>query len=332
MIIATGPVIKGHSTIVVGPPQGCEQSNFHSANLATLGKTINVLCVYDGQNACTTDSFQSPGVGRVVTDSSFHHYLDLNLMGDPCGVGSKQLGLRTLRGAPLLADLKAFYINTVVWLANRPRLEVGLSPNPVPAGSQNATGTVEVNTVIPDGGLQFTLTSSNPSVAVPMSSEITVTSQPASASFEITTIVVPPGAQSSAYITATFKDAPPPGFDPSARALLTMLGPPPPPPPPCILLSLIVSPEQILFGDSAVGRVTIGPCSQDVNVVLSSASFIPVATLPPSVTIPAGQTTTTFEIDTSYVRSRAVTVTIYASAGGVKLESELIVSRVLPQP
>ena len=86
-----------------------------------FGPTI-LLCVYDGRPV---------GVGRVVTDSSFHHYLDLNLIGDPCGSTVDRTqgfgqAYTTPESGGVLADLAAFYVNTVVWLA-RPE-SVPISP------------------------------------------------------------------------------------------------------------------------------------------------------------------------------------------------------------
>ena len=117
----------------------CEGA-FRADPAQTIGKRINVLCAYDGRNAETTTYFQSPGVGRVVTDSSFHHYLDLNLIGHPCGVGAKTQGFRTPAGTEVLAGLKAFFVNTVVWLANIPRLALTLDQTSVIGGLQAATG------------------------------------------------------------------------------------------------------------------------------------------------------------------------------------------------
>jgi hypothetical protein len=103
-IIATGKVIGGHATPIEGST--CEQINFfNETELTVANDNLNILCVYDGH---------SVGVGRVVTDSSFHHYLDLNLTGDPCGVAYKQQGFT---GSQVLTDLQTFFINTVVWLS-----------------------------------------------------------------------------------------------------------------------------------------------------------------------------------------------------------------------
>jgi hypothetical protein len=110
-IIATGNILGGHTTMVDG--SGCEQNNFSGDTVPTVSNTIGTLCAYDGRGA---------GVGRVVTDSSFHHYLDLNLIGDPCGSAPDRMqglgpGYATPASGSALADLQSFYVNTVVWLS-----------------------------------------------------------------------------------------------------------------------------------------------------------------------------------------------------------------------
>jgi hypothetical protein len=112
-IIATGTIVGNHSTTVEGST--CEQINFSSDSTATAARPLGILSAYDGH---------SVGVGRVVTDSSFHHYLDLNLTGDPCGSSpDRQQGFGVAARAPaagsVLADLQAFYVNTAEWLARR---------------------------------------------------------------------------------------------------------------------------------------------------------------------------------------------------------------------
>jgi hypothetical protein len=114
-IIATGEVVGGHSTKVEG--MSCEQNNFGGDTALTVSRQLGVLCAYDGRAA---------GVGRVVTDSSFHHYLDVNLIGDPCGTTpDREQGFGPKYVPPaagtVLADLQAFYVNTVTWLARTNR-------------------------------------------------------------------------------------------------------------------------------------------------------------------------------------------------------------------
>lgn len=110
-VIATSKIVAGHTTIVEGTM--CEQNNFTSDITQTVANTIGAICAYDGRGV---------GVGRVVTDSSFHHFLDLNLIGDPCGSSPDRTqgfgaGYTTPASGSVLADLQAFYVNTVVWLA-----------------------------------------------------------------------------------------------------------------------------------------------------------------------------------------------------------------------
>ena len=106
VIIAQGNVIGGHETPVEG--SNCEQENFAPALVDTVAKTINILCTYDGHNV---------GVGRIVTDSSFHHYADLNIIGDPCAASTtgdfKQQGFSQ---SSFLQQMQAFYVNTIIWL------------------------------------------------------------------------------------------------------------------------------------------------------------------------------------------------------------------------
>jgi len=113
VILVTGSTIPDHpapTTDNNGSITNCDQANFYDEKVNTMdpGFVVNILGAYDGQTV---------GVGRVVVDSSFHHYIDLNLIGDPCSPPSKNSGFNTPQGAATLADMEAFFVNTVVWLA-----------------------------------------------------------------------------------------------------------------------------------------------------------------------------------------------------------------------
>lgn len=102
-IIATGHVIGGHATNVEGDKL-CD-SGFRPDSSKTKEKRINTLSVFDGRPL---------GIGRVMTDSSFHHFTDLNLIGDPCaGSELKTMGF----GRQYLNEMTAFYLNCATWLA-----------------------------------------------------------------------------------------------------------------------------------------------------------------------------------------------------------------------
>lgn len=85
----TGPTAVGHVVQVPtapGPPPAedrpCENKNFHVDMSTCNTYTNNTLAAYDGATV---------NVGRIVTDSSFHHFLDLNLLGDPCSNPSAKM-------------------------------------------------------------------------------------------------------------------------------------------------------------------------------------------------------------------------------------------------
>jgi hypothetical protein len=110
-VVATGNVLGGHT--VNNDGSNCEQVNFSGDTTPSVANTIGIVCIYDGRPA---------GVGRIVTDASFHHYIDLNLIGDPCGSSPDRMqgfgpAYVTPAAGSLLADLQAFYVNTVVWLS-----------------------------------------------------------------------------------------------------------------------------------------------------------------------------------------------------------------------
>jgi hypothetical protein len=63
------------------------------------------ISVYDGT---------SVKVGRVVTQSSFHHFLDINLLGDPPAVHA---GDSWATGLTQIVDLQSYWWNLTVWLA-----------------------------------------------------------------------------------------------------------------------------------------------------------------------------------------------------------------------
>ncbi|WP_233871032.1 hypothetical protein [Paraburkholderia adhaesiva] len=87
--------------------------------------TVNTLSVYDGRNV---------GVGRIVTGSTFHHYLDINLTGVLATTattlnnmvgGDAEQGQGLSANAAAFADIQAVYVNITNWLA-RPRPAIGL--------------------------------------------------------------------------------------------------------------------------------------------------------------------------------------------------------------
>ena len=117
-VIATGEVLGNANYAAVG--------NFGTdPTVADTAKTVNTLSVYEGRVA---------GVGRVVTGSTFHHYVDINLTGDKdvvAGPVADKVGDDAIKGVGFNANMtvfeqiKAVFINITNWLA-RPRPAIGL--------------------------------------------------------------------------------------------------------------------------------------------------------------------------------------------------------------
>lgn len=77
--------------------------------VATNAKRGGIVSVYDGRAA---------GIGRVVTGSTFHHYLDKNVLGDP-GTAPNTPSEQSQAGLPnaVVAGMQTFYVNVATWLA-----------------------------------------------------------------------------------------------------------------------------------------------------------------------------------------------------------------------
>ena len=110
----SGGGLPGHVTLVpvgTNPEDApCENMNFSSNTVPCVPRTNNTLAAYDGATV---------NVGRIVTDSSFHHFIDLNLLGDPCSlVPAKQQGFNaSVSGQAHLREISAFFVNMATWLA-----------------------------------------------------------------------------------------------------------------------------------------------------------------------------------------------------------------------
>jgi hypothetical protein len=82
----------------------------HVANPRSFG----VVGAYDGHRV---------GVGRVVVDSTWHHFFDINLIGDPIAPYPKTLGFKaSAPGEAVLADIEAYFRNIGLWIARSDRL------------------------------------------------------------------------------------------------------------------------------------------------------------------------------------------------------------------
>lgn len=107
------PEIIAWSTVLEG-------SNAGGTKQATQAQRFGAICAYDGHKA---------NVGRVVTDATWHHFVNVNLVGElrdfennrgTTEHSSKIHGfLSSASGQQHLAQIKHYYINISVWIARK---------------------------------------------------------------------------------------------------------------------------------------------------------------------------------------------------------------------
>src|SRR2546426_1680769 len=186
----------------------------------------------------------------------------------------------------------------------------GVNPTTVTGGS-NSTGTVTLNGPAPAGGAPVTLSSNNPAATVPGS--VTVPAGARSTTFTATTSAV--AASTPVTISASSGGA-------IQTTTLTVIPP--------VLSSLTLNPTTVIGGlQNSTGTVTLNaPAPAGGAQVALSSSNPSVASVPASVTVPAGATSVTFTVNTSIVVfSQSVTIT--ASYNGSSRSATLIVQLLL---
>lgn len=118
------PEVVAHGHVPAG--NTAASNNNSSLKQATIAHSFGVVSTYDGHRA---------GVGRVVCDSTWHHFVNVNLIGVVEGGGfddfagtpgthpSKHTGfLFSPAGLAALAKIKHYYVNVGVWLAPAERI------------------------------------------------------------------------------------------------------------------------------------------------------------------------------------------------------------------
>ena len=94
------------------------------------------------------------------------------------------------------------------------------------------------------------------------------------------------------------------------------------------LLSLSLNPTTVKGGNKSTGTVTLsGPAPTGGLSVTLSSSSAKIASVPSSITVPAGATSNTFIVSTKRPPSNDTTVTISATGLGVTKEATLTVTR-----
>lgn len=151
LVIATGQTVS--------PPTDLGDANSGSSFGQTPPdpKTINTLCVYDGIVA---------GKGRIVTASTFHHYIDINLDGDSAlnANGLTNAGPDAEKGkgfygtgsaAAVYQDIKQVFVNITNWLAKpRANMELILERSTISQDEATADSDIEQAIVVTIDGIR----------------------------------------------------------------------------------------------------------------------------------------------------------------------------------
>lgn len=185
---------------------------------------------------------------------------------------------------------------------------VSVSPSTL-GGGASATGTVTLNGAAPSGGAPVTLSSSHPAAAVPAS--VTVPAGAKTATFPISSTAV--AAATPVTLSAAYGGA-------TATATITVA--------PVALASLTLSPASVGSGGLSSGTVTLNGPAPAGGAAVALASQNATATVPPSVTVPAGGVSAAFAITTGSV-STSTPVVISATYGTTQSATLTVTPTVL---
>lgn len=210
------------------------------------------------------------------------------------------------------ASLSASYngVTKTAALTINPAALSGLTvyPNPITGGNQ-ANGTVLLTGPAPPAGITVSLASNNVAASVPAS--VTVTAGSSFAYFTVNT--TPVAVTTTATLTATYSST-------AKTAALTVAQP--------YVYGLSLAAYSVIGGTSTAGTITLtGPAAAG-GFAVSLSSSNAAATVPATVTIPAGQSRADFTIATTAV-SVQTQATLTASAGGRSVTATLT---ILPVP
>ncbi|HEV2817806.1 MAG TPA: hypothetical protein VGW40_11385 [Allosphingosinicella sp.] len=148
-VIATGQVLANANYAAAG---------FGTDTTPAMARPINLLSVYDGR---------AVGVGRIVTGSTFHHYVDINLTGDSAIVAgplADKVGEDAMNNQgfayddadeEVFKDIKAVFVNITTWLARpRPAIDLILERSTFSEAEVGATSAFEAAILLTVDGLK----------------------------------------------------------------------------------------------------------------------------------------------------------------------------------
>ena len=182
-------------------------------------------------------------------------------------------------------------------------------------GGNSIAVTVTLTTGAQGNGAVVSLTSSNPA-ALGLPATLTIPTGALSGSVAASTSVV--SANTPVTITASYNNS-------SKVATVTVL----PPPPPATLLSIGLFPNVVTGGNSTLAILAVTSPAPPGGFTATLSSNNPIATVPSTVTVPAGETNVSFSVPTAPVTT-STGLTIFATAGGLTKLAPLTVNPAAP--
>jgi probable HAF family extracellular repeat protein len=272
-------------------------------DLGTLGGTNSAALAIN-------NSGQIVGYSNVAGDLARHAFVfEGGVMKDLNDLISPISGL-VLRAAQGINDAGQITVDGSIGGVNHaflltPAVLSSLALNPASVtGGQASLGTVTLSKPAPAGGLIVSLASSNTSVAtVPAS--VTIAEGALSRSFTVKTKVTT--TDTPVTISASFEDE-------TKDATLTVKAP--------VLTALTLTPSTIAGCKAVTGKVKLSGKAPGGGITVTLSDSIPAATMPSSVTVPAGLVQASFGIATTPV-SAVQTGTVTATYGGVTRNATL---------
>src|SRR2546427_8240654 len=292
-----------------------ELSSSAPASVALSLLTLNPTNVVGGNSSTGTVTLSgaAPSGGAVVTLSSSNTTAARVPSSVTVAAGATSATF-TVSTSAVAASTTVSISGTYGGVTRSASLTVTPAPPPAPTlssltlnptsvtGGNSSTGTVTLSGAAPTGGAGVTLSSNN-TTAARVPSSVTVAAGATSATFTVSTSAV--AASTTVSISAAYGGV--------TRSVSLTVTPAPPPAP--TLSSLTLSPANVFGGQSSTGTVTLtGPApAGGAQVFLSSNNG--AARVPSSVIVPAGASSVTFTVNTSFVLI-STSATISASYNG----------------
>ena len=176
------------------------------------------------------------------------------------------------------------------YASSPPITKLTITPSSVLGGTQ-ATGTLSISAVAPKGGINVPLSSSDPNAIVPPSALVPAGS--ATTTFPVTTLPT----QASTELTITAGS----GSNNKSAGLVIEAA---------TLTTVVLNPGAVQGGSTESCTITLNGPAGPLGAAVSIYSSSQIVETPNTVTIPAGQTTASFSIETTPVKkSTSVTIT-----------------------